>query len=385
MSVELLFFTREALHKIQPPKEGQDVYRDVKEKGLFLVASYGGSKTFYFGKKIQKLYQKIKIGRFPDLSITEAREKAVELKSQIAQGINPMEEKARLSKELTFKELYDKYVNEYSKLNNKRWQDYVASMNRYARHLYPMKISTIQKADIQKLFNDLTKTGKYGANRFLEVLSPVFNKAIEWELLKINPVIGIKKHKEQSRDRYLTREEVPRFFAALGKETNQVMKDFFLIALYTSVRKSNILDMRWENISLTDRVWYIPDTKNGKAYRMPLSDQAMEILEARKADSCSEWVFPSETSKSGHLQEPKKAWSRICKKAEIKGLRIHDLRRTIPSWMAMSGANQCVIGKVLNHDDPRSTAVYTRIDVHTAREFMQNTINKIINIAKEKS
>ncbi len=106
---------------------------------------------------------------------------------------------SKLSNELTFEELYDKYLNEHSKINNKRWQNYAASMDRYANHLYPMKISTIQKVDIQEIFNNLTKTSKYGANRFLEVLSPVFNKAIEWELLKINPVVGIKKHKEQSR------------------------------------------------------------------------------------------------------------------------------------------------------------------------------------------
>ncbi len=117
----------------------------------------------------------------------------------------------------------------------------LTSINRYAKHLYNRKISTIHKTDIQELFNNLTKTGKYGANRFLEILRPVFNKAVEWDLIKVNPVIGITKHKEQSRYRYLTREEIPRFVAAVAKEKNEVMKDFFLIALYTSVRKDNLL------------------------------------------------------------------------------------------------------------------------------------------------
>lgn len=226
----------------------------------------------------------------------------------------------------------------------------------------------------------MTKTGKYGANRFLEVLSPVFSKAIEWELLTVNPVIGIKKHKEQSRDRYLTREEIPRFFTAISEEQNQVMKDFFLIALYTSVRKDNVLTMRWEQISFADKQLYLPDTKNGDPHRLPLLDQAIEILKARKEQSTSMWVFPSETSSSGHLQEPKKAWKRICKKAGIENLRIHDLRRTIPSWMAMTGANQYVIGQLLNHRDPRSTAVYTRLANDTAREYMQRAVSTIINI-----
>ncbi|MFP3034970.1 MAG: site-specific integrase, partial [Candidatus Tisiphia sp.] len=122
----------------------------------------------------------------------------------------------------------------------------------------------------------------------------------------------------------------------------------------------------------------LPETKNGKPHSLPLLDQALEILKARKEQSTSKWVFPSETSISGHLQEPKKAWSRICKKAGIKNLRIHDLRRTIPSWMAMTGANQYVIGQLLNHMDPRSTAVYARLANDTAREYMQRAIDAMI-------
>ncbi|EER21704.1 MULTISPECIES: tyrosine-type recombinase/integrase [spotted fever group] len=378
MPVRSLLFTKEILQEIKAPEAKRDIYKDTKEKGLLLIVSYGGSKIFYLGVVLSKKYHRIKIGVFPYLSIIDARLKASELKGKIAQGYNPIEEKARLSKEPTFKEFYDRYLDEYSKINNKRWKDYAASVDRYAKHLYNRKISTIQKADIQELFNKLTKTGKYGANRFLEILRPVFNKAIEWELIKVNPAIGITKHQEQSRDRYLTREEIPQFFAAIAEEKNEVMKDFFLIALYTSVRKDNLLTMKWEQVSFTDKQLYLPETKNGKPHSLPLLDQALEILKARKENSTSSWVFPSETSGSGHLQEPKKAWSRICEKAGIKNLRIHDLRRTVPSWMAMTGANQYVIGQLLNHMDPRSTAVYTRLANDTAREYMQRAIDSMI-------
>ncbi|KJV93279.1 phage integrase family protein [Rickettsia amblyommatis str. Darkwater] len=98
----------------------------------------------------------------------------------------------------------------------------------------------------------------------------------------MNPVTGIKKHQEQSRDRYLTREEIPQFFTAIAEEKNQVMKDFFLIALYTSVRKDNLLTMRWEQVNFTDKQLYLPETKNGDPHRLPLLDQAIEILQARK-------------------------------------------------------------------------------------------------------
>ncbi|WP_341764062.1 tyrosine-type recombinase/integrase [Candidatus Tisiphia endosymbiont of Beris chalybata] len=379
MTERLLTFTKDALYKIEPPKEKRDVYKDTKEAGLILIVSYGGTKGFYLGIVIQKKYQRIKIGRFPDLSIVDARVKAAEFKSQVAKGVNPMEEKFKLSnqlldissEELSFKELFDKYINDYGRHNIKRWKDYITTMDRQAKHFYPMKISDIQKADIQKTFNDITTSGKYSANRFLEMCSAVFNKAIEWELLEKNPITGITKHKEQSRDRYITKEEAPRFFQALEKETSHTMKDFILISLYTGARKSNVLAMRWENISFANKTWYIADTKNGEPQTVVLTDSTIKILEVRQKKATSEWVFPSDTSSSGHLQEPKKAWKRLCKNAGFTDLRIHDLRRTHASWMAILGASQYVIGKALNHKSPQSTAIYARLSLDPVREFME--------------
>lgn len=93
MSEKLSNFTKDFLHKIEPPQEKRAIYKDSKEAGLILIVSYGGTKTFYVGKKINKLYHGIVIGRFLALSVVEARAKAAELKSQIARGINPMGKK----------------------------------------------------------------------------------------------------------------------------------------------------------------------------------------------------------------------------------------------------------------------------------------------------
>ncbi|WP_250311975.1 MULTISPECIES: tyrosine-type recombinase/integrase [Rickettsieae] len=382
-----LFFTKDVLQKIESPKEKRDIYKDIKEAGLILIVSYGGSKTFYLGKKIQGMYHRIKIGRFPDLSIVNARMKASELKSQIVKGINPLEEKTKLSNELTFKELFDKYINDYAKYNNNTWQDCIDEVNRHAKCFYSRKISTISKTDIQQWFTETTKIGKHAANKALARIKAIFNKAIEWELVNLNPAVGIKKHKEESRDRYLMREELSGFFQGLKEEKNQIMQDFFLIALFTGVRKNNVLTMRWEHISFADQKWYIPKTKskNKESYTVILANVAMKILEKRKRESNSEWVFPSEGSSTGHLREPKKAWGRICQKAELKDLRIHDLRRTHASWMAISGASQYVIGKALNHKDSRSTEIYAKLNFDPVREFVEKAINEIITIAEKKN
>src|SRR5688500_2074275 len=114
-------FTKDLLLKIQCPDTKQQVYKDTTERGLILIASYGSSKTFYLAKQVREKYRRIKIGRFPELSIADARIKANELKTLIAKNIDPMEEKAKLSKEMTFKGLFEKYTDEHSKYHIKKW------------------------------------------------------------------------------------------------------------------------------------------------------------------------------------------------------------------------------------------------------------------------
>lgn len=86
--VVILYFTQIAISKIKPPKEKRDVYRDTKDKGLFLEVLYGITKTLYLGITIKGVYRKIKLVDFPNISVNDAR-KTLILKGQIAKGINP--------------------------------------------------------------------------------------------------------------------------------------------------------------------------------------------------------------------------------------------------------------------------------------------------------
>ena len=110
-----------------------------------------------------------------------------------------------------------------------------------------------------------------------------------------------------------------------------------------------MLSMRWEDINFQQAIWRIEETKNGDAQTIALSSEALKLLNMRSEAKESDWVFPSTTSKSGHLEEPKGAWKRILKQAGLKDLRLHDLRRTLGSWQAATGANSYVIGKSLGH------------------------------------
>ncbi len=84
----------------------------------------------------------------------------------------------------------------------------------------------------------------------------------------------------------------------------------------------------------------------------------------------SEWVFSSDISKSGHFSDPKKAWQRVLNSAGIENLRLHDLRRTLGSWQAATGATTAMIGKSLGHRSQQATAIYERLNIDPIRNTM---------------
>lgn len=94
----------------------------------------------------------------------------------------------------------------------------------------------------------------------------------------------------------------------------------------------------------------------------------------RKKTATSVFVFPG-TGKKGHLVEPKKGWKRILERANIEDLRVHDLRRSLGSWQASTGANLSVIGKTLNHKNVSTTAIYARLNLDPVRKAMDKAVN----------
>ncbi len=98
--------------------------------------------------------------------------------------------------------------------------------------------------------------------------------------------------------------------------------------------------------------------------------------------SKSPYVFPGE-GKCGHLVEPKAGWERVLKKAGLENLRIHDLRRTLASWQAKTGASLLIVGKTLGHRSPQATAVYAHLDLDPVKEAMKTATTAILAAAKQ--
>jgi integrase len=208
----------------------------------------------------------------------------------------------------------------------------------------------------------------------------LFNKAMEWEHFKgSNPTQYVKKFKEISRDRFLQANELPLFLKAVDEE-EPLFRDFFYILLLTGQRKTNVLEMQWKDISFEYKYWKIPETKNGEPLVVPLVEGAIDILKERKIKSKNlVWVFESETSASGRLVDPKKAWYRILKRSGIEDLRMHDLRRTMGSYQTILGSSSFIVAKSLGHKSIKSTEIYARLNIDPVRQSMENATNFMLN------
>ena len=379
-------FTKAYLESLPIPVSGRVEYQDSKMPGLKIRVTSNNVKTFCVLKRVKGGPPlRTTLGRFPTMSIEQARRQASVVLAEIAEGGNPVEVKRALKAELTFSDLFALYVRRHAAVHKKTGKE---DEQRYTQYLQkPLgkkKISAITRDDIATVHLNITSDGHPAvANRVLALLSVVFNRAIEWGITEKNPCAKIRRNKEVSRERFLQAEELPRFFAALEAEPNHTIRDYIWLSLFSGARQANVLSVQWSDIDFAEGVWHIKMTKNGTPQNVPLPVPALALLKKRKKsiDDTNDFVFPGK-GVTGHLVEPKKTWAAILLRANITGLRIHDLRRTMGSWQAKTGASLSVIGKSLNHKSIQTTAIYARLDIDPIRVSMNTATNAILKAGR---
>lgn len=382
-------FTKETLSKLLDTRGLRLVIHDPRTPGLRAELRPGGQITFYVvkrppsGKPVRK-----QIGKFPALTIDQARSQAQQELAIIARGADPNQALRMARKAPTLKELFDEFVELPTRTKSKRPKsaktvhDYRLQFNGYLKDWQNRQISTITRGDVEKLHNHLAKSiGNHTANRVLALIKALLNTAIDLGYLTGNVAARLMAFEEQSRERFLQADELPKFWAAVEAEPSEKIRDFIKLALFTGQRRSNVLAMRWENVDLQRGVWFLPKTKTGR-HEVPLTVEAIEVLKRRKdANGDSEFVLPGHHGRE-HLRDPMTGWRAILERAGIDDLRIHDLRRSLGSWQAITGASLPVIGKTLGHSQPSTTAVYSRLSDDPVRSAMGTATATMMKLAK---
>lgn len=380
-------FSDNRIQNIAYPSGATRLYfYDTEQPKLALQVTPTGTKTFQvrYWDKIKKRTVAKTIGKYPATTIKQARKVTAALLVDVANGIDIVERDRAARDEDTLNELFTRWLR-HAKKHRQTWED---DVRRYDMHIKPAfgnkRLSWFNRDKVRNWHSQLTdktrqrkgpdgkpvKISPTTANRTLALLKTIFSQERPDQP---NPCVGVKMFKETSRDRFLQPSELKSFLDALEhEETSEILKDYILVSLFTGARRSNVLAMQWTELDLQQKVWRIPPTKskNGETMNIPLVEEVIDILQKRRKQANSVFVFQSH-GKSGHYTEPKRAWKTLLIRAKLKDIRLHDLRRTLGSYQTITGASSTIVGKTLGHKSPTATAVYARLNLDPVRHSME--------------
>lgn len=371
-------FGKKRIEALPAPSRARVYFYDDKLPGLACCVTPAGNKTFYLCRRVNGRYARAKLGRFPEVTVEQARKLAQRLNGAVADGRDPVAERRVAREQPTFGDLAEAWLD-HAKEHKRTWREDERLLDKFFKTWTGRQLNAISDTDVANLVRRVAKrSGPYQANRVLSLVRAMFNKCSKRVGYRgDNPTSGVERYREEQRDRFLRPDELPRFFTAVEQEPDPLLRDFFKVLLYTGARRGNVQSMAWQDIDLDARVWRIPQTKSGDPVVLPLDDAAVKILRARHdARDRRPYVFAS-YGRTGHLKEPKAAWRALLKRAKITDLRMHDLRRTLGSYQAINGASLPIIGKSLGHRNQASTAIYSRLTVDPIRESVGMAIDAI--------
>jgi len=281
---------------------------------------------------------------------------------------------------LSFREAAAKYID---RLKESGGKDMDAKTWRLKLHLVPFfgdtplsKISTFNIEQYKRQRQQGTDAAKPGTiNRELAVLSHLFNHAIDWGWIDHRPGKIKRFPEDPGRIVYLTTEQIARLIECAKVDANEIIYPFIVIALETSMRKSEILSIRRENINLERRVIYIPKAKAG-AREQPITKHLADFLAGYLASlPPSPWLFPSIAARSGHATDMKKPFYRVVKSAGLDPTQIvkHTLRHTAITHLVQSGVDLPTVQRISGHKTLSMVARYS----HQNGEHIQIAMDKL--------
>ena len=262
---------------------------------------------------------------------------------------------------ITLKEYIDKYYIPFQKnaKTGANFKHILGQLNIIAGYDFTDKaINSITENDIVNFFNLLKKDRdikQATINRYRSLLNHIFNTAIKDKVVNHNPVKYIKRYKEKSRDRALSNTEIKALLQACSNSRNQELYYIVLVALYTGMRYSNIINMKWSNIK--NNVYLLDgcETKSGKEQFIYLNQKLLNELNNYMHKYCiNDYLFKT--------KRVKRSFKTALLKAGIENFRFHDLRRTFATTLLYNDVNIKTIQNMLGHSSIMMTERYLAND-----------------------
>jgi len=386
-------FTKRNLDNLPLPEKDRTTYRDTKVDSLQIRVSATGTKTFCVFRRIAGGKPvRVTLGKYPYLTIEQARRMALDAISKMAAGADPIrEKKAAKVRGVTLAEVFQDYLKARKSLKPGTVHDYKQIM----RHSLPdwggRPLSEITRDMVAKRHTDIGKRSPARANNTMRVLRALFNFAAgEYEdedgnpLFPDNPVTRISHtrawYRVERRQTYIKPHDLKVWLEAVMSLDNHNARDYFRLILFTGLRRSEAAKLEWCDVDLTNRTFTIRDTKNRVPHILPLTDYLYDMIARREPSAINDFVFPG-SGTAGHIIDVRSQIQNVIEQSGISFI-LHDLRRTFCTIAESLDIPAYALKRLLNHKMTGDvTAGYIISDVERLRKPMQQITDFILKAA----
>ena len=349
--------------------------------GLYLWVYPSGKKSWRVVYRINGKYSKTTIGSYPAISLKEARMLRDKFILDLQKGKLPYS-----TKNLTFKELKDKYIKHRDDLNTKYLRDINSALDRYFSVLYNKDVNSITAKDVINCIESMVNRGlKDSVRKNVALLNRIFRYGVTLQLVERNIVADIdisalqKPYVKKNFPHITDQEEFKRLVWDIYNYYGDLSTKWALqILLHTFVRPANVRFMEWSEIDLKKKLWIIPAEKM-KAKRehiVPLTKEVIRILkEIKKVNIDSRYVFVSKTSKNRAMSD--NTLNMALKRMGWGGKIVpHGFRHTASTFLNeyrdLHGVDSSIIELQLAHSIKGVAGVYNKaVNLRERRKLMK--------------
>ena len=336
-----------------------------------------GGKVYVAQARGPKGPKRATVGRHGVLTAEQARQRAALIIARVKAGESPVPEPLAAMRAAgpTVGALAERFLEEYAEVRYKpgtlAWTRTVVR-----RYIVPefgkLPLTAVERAQVLALHHRL-HDAPASANAVVRTLSLMYRLAADWGLVPegCNPCHAVTKYPQRKRERFLTDEEFTRLGQVLDEAETQGGASAPALAairllMLTGCRKSEILTLRWEHVTLDAAELRLRDSKTG-ARVISLPPMAVRLLAGLPRDPDNPWVIPGRYTGT-HLRDLADAWNVIRERAGLDDVRIHDLRHSFASRALALGESLPMIGKLLGHSQVETTARYAHLAQDTVHE-----------------
>jgi integrase len=380
-----------------PAKEDRYTVFDSAIPGFGLRIYPSGVKSYVFeyrpgegGRGVAK--KRITIGKAGEMTPEAARKIADNFRAQVRTGKDPQGDKTTQRAALSFEKVADAFLSDHVDAKRKastkgHYQDIINRL--LVPKIGKLKAKDVSRSDIARIHLANRKT-PFQANRILAIIGSMYGFAGKHGLVPedLNPARGIERYKEQGRERYLSTDELERLGAAIREaetngipwminangKTKHVPKEnrstvigehaaaALRLLIFTGARLREILHLKWDYVDFERGLLLLPDSKTGQK-TIVLNAPALEVL--ANLSRLGVYVIAGEsagTEDEKPRTDLKRPWAMVTRHAGLEGLRLHDLRHNFAAFGAGGGMGLPIIGKLLGHSQPQTTARYAHLD-----------------------